>query len=135
MAELTDAQQAFLDNPFVGALTTLRPDGSPHTTFVWVDASDGRVSSNTFHGRAKPRHIEADPRVSLAVVDPQNAFRWVTLSGRAELVDEGADEQIDRLAKKYLGEDTYPWRQPGERRVTVRITPERVESMGLDGDG
>lgn len=135
MADLTDAQKAFLDNPFVGALTTLRADGSPHTTLVWVDVSDGRLSFNTARGRAKPRHIAADSRVSLAVVDPQNAYRWVTVSGTAELIDEGAEGQIDRLAKKYLGEDTYPWRQPGEQRVTARITPERVESQGLDGDG
>lgn len=132
MAELSTTQRAFLAHPFVGALTDLRPDGSPHTTVVWVDVSDGGLSFNTARGRAKPRYIEADSRVSLLVVDPQNAYRWLSVSGTAELVDEGADEQIDRLAKKYLGEDRYPWRQPGEQRVSVRITPERIDSFGLD---
>ncbi len=132
MAELTAAQRAFLDKPFVGALTDIRPDGSPHTTVVWVDVSDGGLSFNTAHGRAKPRHIANDPRVSLLVVDPQDAYRWLSVSGTATLVDEGAEEQIDRLAKKYLGEESYPWRRPGERRVSVRITPEWIESVGLE---
>jgi PPOX class probable F420-dependent enzyme len=117
-----------LQNPFVGTITDLRPDGSPHTTVVWVDGDgDDGVSFNTARGRAKPRYIESDPRVSLTVVDPGDPYRWLSLSGTATLVDEGADEQIDRLAKKYIGADSYPFRQPGERRVTVRIAIEKVD--------
>ena len=129
---LTESQRAFLESPFVGTITDLRPDGSPHTTVVWVDVDEDGVSFNTAYGRAKPRYIDRDPRVSLTVVDPDNAYRWISVSGTAELVDEGADEQIDRLAKKYLGKDTYPFRSEGERRVTVRIAPFRVETRGLD---
>jgi PPOX class probable F420-dependent enzyme len=122
----------FLANPYVATATTLRGDGSPHTTVVWVEADDGGVSFNTARSRAKTRHIEADDRVSIAVVDPANPYRWVSVSGRAELVDDGADEQIDRLAKKYLGKDEYPWRTPDEQRVSVRIAPETVETYGLE---
>jgi len=129
--ELTEAQREFLENPFVGVVTDLRPDGSPHTTVVWVDVDDDGVSFNTAYGRAKPRYIGRDDRVSLTVVDPDNAYRWISISGRARLVDEGADAQIDRLAKKYLGKETYPFRAPGERRVSVRIAPFRVEARGL----
>jgi PPOX class probable F420-dependent enzyme len=133
VATITDAQRAFLrDNPFVGVITDLRADGSPHSTVVWVDADDDGISFNTAHGRCKPTNIARDGRVSLTVVDPENAFRWVSVNGWATLVDEGADEQIDRLAKKYLGEDTYPFRSPDERRVSVRIHPERVEATGID---
>jgi PPOX class probable F420-dependent enzyme len=133
VTRLTEKEREFLENPFVGVVTDLRPDGSPHSTIVWVDVDgDGRVSFNTAYGRAKPRHLAADPRLSLTVVDPADPYRWLSLEGRAELVDEGADAQIDRLAKKYLGTDTYPWRRPDERRVTVRITPTRIESRGLD---
>ena len=132
MATLTEKQQQFLaENPFVGVATTLREDGSPHSTVVWVDANGG-ISFNTAMGRAKPRNLERDPRVSLLVVDPQNSYRWVSVSGRAELTLDGADAQIDKLAKKYLGQDEYPWRSPDEQRVTVRITPERVDSYGFD---
>jgi PPOX class probable F420-dependent enzyme len=131
--KLTDRQRAFLGEPFVATVTDLRPDGSPHTTVVWVDVEgDGGVSFNTAYGRAKPRYIAADPRVSLTVVDPQDPYRWLSVSGEATLVDEGADEQIDRLAKKYIGADSYPFRQPGEKRVTVRITVEKIDSRGLD---
>jgi PPOX class probable F420-dependent enzyme len=132
MATLTDNARTFLEQPFAGALTTLRSDGSPHTTVVWVDVDDDGPSFNTAAGRAKPRHIEHDPRVSLLVVDPEDQYKWVSITGRAEITTDGADGQIDRLAKKYLGQDEYPWRKPDETRLTVRIRPERVDSYGLD---
>ena len=134
MAQLSDAQRAFVqDNPFVGTVTTLRADGSPHSTVVWVDADGDAVLFNTARGRAKERHILRDPRVSVAVVDPQDAFRWVAVTGTAELVDDGADDHIDRLAKKYLGADSYPFRNAAEQRVIVRITVDRVDGIGIDG--
>ena len=135
MAQLAEGQRKFLDeNPFVGIATTLRHDGSPHSTVVWVDVMDGTVGFNTARGRAKDRHLQRDPRASLLVVDPNNPYQWVAVSGRAELTEDGADAQIDKLAKKYLGKDEYPWRNPAETRVSVRITPERVDSTGFDGD-
>jgi PPOX class probable F420-dependent enzyme len=129
---LTGSERAFLEHPFVGVVTDLRPDGSPHSTIVWVDVDDEGVSFNTAWPRAKPRYLSADPRASLVVVDPADPYRWISISGTAELVDEGANEQIDRLAKKYVGRDSYPWHKPDERRVTVRISPTRIESRGLD---
>jgi PPOX class probable F420-dependent enzyme len=123
----------FLDeNPYVGAATTLRQDGSPHTTVVWVDTEGGKVSFNTARGRAKERHIARDGRVSLIVVDPNDPYKWVSVSGRAELTEEGAEPQIDKLAKKYIGHDTYPWRDPQQTRVKVLIEPEKVDSAGFD---
>jgi PPOX class probable F420-dependent enzyme len=132
MATLNEQQRQFLEQPFVGEVTTLRPDGSPHTTVVWVDTDTDVVMFNTAVGRAKERYLRKDPRVSLMVVDPEDPYRWVSVSGKAELTTEGADEQIDKLSKKYLGKDEYPWRKPEEERITVRITPERVEATGLD---
>jgi PPOX class probable F420-dependent enzyme len=128
---LTGDEKAFLESPFVGVVTDLRPDGSPHSTIVWVDVDEGGVSFNTAWPRAKPRYISANPRVSLVVVDPGDPYRWISVSGTGELVDEGANDQIDRLAKKYVGRDTYPWHKPEERRVTVRISPTRIESRGI----
>ena len=133
MATLSDAQIAFVrDNPFVGVLTNLRPDGSPHSSVVWVDADDSGISVNTAHGRAKPRNVALDGRVALLVVNPGNPYQWVSLNGTGTLSDDGADTQIDKLAKKYLGEDVYPWRAEGERRVAIRISPSRVESQGIE---
>jgi len=132
MATLDDKAQKFLEQPFVGTVTTLRDDGSPHSTIVWVDTNTGEVSFNTATGRAKEKHLRRDPRVSLLVVDPENTYKWVAVSGTAQLTTDGADGQIDRRAKKYLGQDEYPWRNPEEERITVRITPEHVDASGFD---
>jgi PPOX class probable F420-dependent enzyme len=132
MAVLTDKARTFLQQPFVGEVTTPRPDGSPHTTVVWVDVDTDEVIFNTAVGRAKERYLRKDPRVSLIVVDPEDANRWVSVSGTAELDTNGADEEIDKLARKYLGADSYPWRTPEEQRINVRIHPQRVETTGLE---
>jgi PPOX class probable F420-dependent enzyme len=133
MAKLDEKPRKFLEqNPYVGVATTVRADGSPHSTIVWVDVEDGKVSFNTARGRTKSKNLERDPRASLLMVDPNNAWKWVAVSGPAELTEEGADAQIDKLAKKYLGQDEYPWRNPEEERITVRIRPERVEGYGFD---
>jgi PPOX class probable F420-dependent enzyme len=132
MAKLNEKQVALLENPYVGVVTTVRPDGSPQSTVVWIDVVDGVPSFNTALGRVKARNLEADPRASLVVVDPSDAYKWVALDGRAELTTDGADAQIDKLAKKYLGADEYPWRNPEETRVSVRIQPDHVSSGGLD---
>ena len=132
-SRLAPSRLKFIDeNPFVGVVTTLREDGSPHATVVWVDVDDGKVSFNTASGRAKPRHLEHDPRLSLVVVDPNDSYRWLAVSGLAEVTHEGADAQIDKLAKKYLGKDEYPWRKPTEQRVKVLIEPEHVDDYGFD---
>jgi PPOX class probable F420-dependent enzyme len=132
-ATLTNAQLRFLAaNPFVGVLTTLRPDGSPHSTPVWVDVEDGQLSFNTEEGRAKVRHLDDDPRVALIVVDPSDPYKWVSIGGTTDITTEGAREQIDKLAKKYLGEDEYPWASPDKRRLKVSIQPAHVDSSGFE---
>ena len=133
MTKLNETQQQFLENPYVGVVTTLRKDGSPHSTVVWVDVEDGVPSFNTALGRKKPANLEQDPRAALLVIDPQDAYKWIAVDGTVELTTDGADPQIDKLAKKYLGKDEYPFRQEGEQRVTVRIQPERVTMNGFDG--
>jgi PPOX class probable F420-dependent enzyme len=132
MAKLNEKQLEFLENPYVGVVTTLRKDGSPQSTVVWVDVEDGIPSFNTALGRKKPQNLENDPRASLLVLDPSDTYKWVAVDGRVEMTTEGADPQIDKLAKKYLGKDEYPFRNPEETRVSVRIVPERVSASGLD---
>jgi PPOX class probable F420-dependent enzyme len=133
MAKLGEKPRKFLEeSPYVGVVTTLREDGSPHSTIVWVDVEGDKVSFNTALGRAKPKHLEHDPRASLLMVDPSDSFKWVAVSGPVEVTEEGADAQIDKLAKKYLGKDEYPWRNPEETRVKVLIKPEKVDASGFD---
>ena len=133
MGKLEGKKRQFLeDNPYVGVATTLRADGSPHSTIVWVDVDDGKVSFNTARGRAKSDHLEQDGRASILVVDPNDSYKWVAVSGPAALTEEGADAQIDKLSKKYIGKDEYPWRNPEETRVKVVIEPEKVDASGFD---
>ena len=132
MKTFTPAQRAFLVNPFVGVVTDLRPDGSPHSTVVWVDVDDEGVSFNTAWPRAKPRYLESDPRVSLLVVDPNDDHRWISIAGTTLLVEDGAIDQIDRLSQKYTGREKFASHRDGETRVSVRISPTWIEARGLD---
>jgi PPOX class probable F420-dependent enzyme len=131
MAQLTDEQQQFLENPYLAVVTTIRADGSPHNTVVWMDVEDGVPRFNTAYGRAKPKHLEQNPNAALIVLDPGNPYKWVAVDGRAELTTDGADEHIDRLSAKYTGNPEYQNRTADEQRVTVRIRPEHVSSSGF----
>ncbi len=112
-------------------VATLRPDGSIHAAPVWVDLQDGLPTLNTAEGRVWPRNLERDPRVTLTVQNMDNPYEYLTIRGRVtERTHEGADAHIDALAMKYLGQDTYPYRQPGEQRVIIRIEPEYVHTYG-----
>jgi PPOX class probable F420-dependent enzyme len=112
-------------------LGTLRADGSVQVSPTWVDVQDGRPVVNTAEGRAWPRNLERDPRITLEVQNMENPYEYVEIRGRvAERTHEGADEHIDALAKKYLGVEEYPMRQPGEQRVIIRVEPEYVKVMG-----
>jgi PPOX class probable F420-dependent enzyme len=128
---LTPAEEAFLREGHLATLTTLRADGSPHSTVLWIDAADGAILVNTARGRAKERHLLADPRVSVAVHDPADFHRWLIADGTATLVDEGAPEHIDALADRYMGPGSARISRMGEQRVILRIEPARVETEGL----
>ena len=132
MPRLTDEAARLLQEPNFATVATLNPDGSSQLSIVWIDWDGKDVLFNTAAGRAKPRNLERDPRLSVLVVDRQDGYRWVGVRGIAEMTTDGADEHIDKLAKKYLGLDEYPYRAPDERRVIIRIRPERVFSFGVD---
>ena len=112
-------------------VSTIREDGSIHAAPVWVDVQAGRPVLNTAEGRAWPSNLERDPRVTLTVQNMDNPYEYVSIRGRvAERTHEGADEHIDAMAKKYMGVDEYPLRQPGEQRVIIRIDPDYVHVWG-----
>jgi PPOX class probable F420-dependent enzyme len=112
-------------------LATLMPDGSPHVSPVWFEYDGKDIIVNSAKGRVKDRNVRRDPRVGIDIVDPDNAYRHLSIRGRVvDITEKGADEHIDKLAKKYMGLDKYPKRQPGEVRVVYRIVPERTFTMG-----
>jgi PPOX class probable F420-dependent enzyme len=113
-----------------GSLATLMPDGTLQVTPVWVDFDGKRVIVNSARGRRKDRNMNAGASVALAIMDPDNPYRYLEVRGRvAEVTEQGADEHIDRMAKKYLGQEKYPFRQPGEVRVIYRIDPTAASGM------
>lgn len=133
MAKLSERQAELFRGKNWGTVVTLRKDGSPHSTPVWVDTDGERVIFNTAVGRAKERHIRRDPRVAITVLPAEDQQAgYVTVYGTAEISDEGAFDEIDRLAQKYIGQEKYPYLQPGEQRVNVLITPERIDAQGFE---
>ena len=131
--ELSAGVKKLFQEPNFGHLATLMPDGSPQVTPMWVDFDGKHILVNTAEGRQKPRNIRRDPRVAIDVISQSNAYAFASVRGRVvEITREGAEEHIDRLAKKYIGQDKYPWRQPGEERIILKIEPERVASMMVD---
>jgi PPOX class probable F420-dependent enzyme len=132
MAEIPDK---FLDllreKKAFANLATLMPDGTPQVTPVWFDYTDGVIRVNTAKGRVKARNMKEGAPVALAIMDPDNAYRYIQIRGRVKrAVEQGADKHIDSLAKKYLGKDKYPFAQPGEVRVMYEIEPRAVNAMG-----
>jgi PPOX class probable F420-dependent enzyme len=130
-ANIPESHRDILDKKAFGFLGTLMPDGSPQVTPVWVDYDGSHVRINTAKGRVKDKNMRRNKRVSLAVADPDNPYRYLEVRGQIDDITEaGADAHIDQLAKKYLDKDKYPFRQPGEVRVIYKIRPERVSAMG-----
>lgn len=112
-------------------LGTVMADGSPQVTPVWCDLDGSYIRVNTAKGRVKDRNMRRSKKVALSILDPDNPYRYLAVRGEVEEITEnGADAHIDLLAKKYLGKDKYPFRQPGEVRVIYRIRPEKVSSRG-----
>ena len=113
------------------SLATLMPDGQPQVTPVWIDSDNGHLLVNTAKGRQKHRNVQRDPRVAVTLVDPDNPYRYVEIRGRVvEMTEKGATEHIDKMAKKYLGKDKYPFAQPGEQRILLKIAPEYTQGLG-----
>ena len=130
-AIVPDSHKDLFDKPAFGSFTTIMPDGSPQTTPVWVDFADGKVWVNSALGRQKDKNIRRDPRVAITLIDPQNPYRYMEVRGQVdEITTEGATAHIDKMAKKYLGVEKYPYGQPGEQRVLFKITPHKFSVMG-----
>ena len=111
-------------------LATLMEDGSPQVTPVWLDYTDGMIRVNTARGRVKDRNLKVGSRVALSIQDPENPYRYVQIRGKvAKETEQGADAHIDSLAKKYMGVDSYPFRNAAEKRVIYFIEPTSGQGM------
>ncbi|HTR36448.1 MAG TPA: PPOX class F420-dependent oxidoreductase [Bryobacteraceae bacterium] len=112
-------------------LATIMPDGSPQVSPVWFEYDGEHILINSAKGRVKDINMRRDPRVGCDILDPENPYRHLSIRGRVvEITEKGADEHIDKLTKKYTGQEKYPYRGPGEIRVIYKIEPERAYAMG-----
>ena len=118
--------RALLDAPTYAVLSTINPDGSILSNVVWIDSKDDKVTVNSAVGRKWPTNLERDPQVTVLLMASDNPYMFVEIRGTATGQTDGADDDINALAKKYLGQDEYPFRQPGEERITYVITPNVV---------
>jgi PPOX class probable F420-dependent enzyme len=117
--------------PAFAHVATLNADGSPQVTPVWIDFDGTHVLFNTAKGRVKAKNLARDARVALSIADPDNPYRHVAIQGHVvDTTETGGDPHIDKMAKKYLGKDSYPGRTPGEVRIIVTIAPDKVHTNG-----
>jgi PPOX class probable F420-dependent enzyme len=123
---LTEAQAQLFLEPNFAVAATIRPDGTPQLSVVWVDWDGEHVLFNTAEGRYKPKYLRRDPRVTVFVMGRDDPYRWISVTGHAELIEEGAEAHIHGLSRKYNGRD-YPLPE-GEQRLMVKVTPERVNA-------
>jgi PPOX class probable F420-dependent enzyme len=109
------------------SFATLMNDGSPHVAPTWVDLDGNTILINTAEGRVKEKNIKHDNRIALSIYDQENPYHMVTIRGRVtDLTKIGADEHIDKMAKKYFGLEKYPLRSPDEKRIILKIQPEKI---------
>jgi PPOX class probable F420-dependent enzyme len=127
MAAIEGRARELIEDKNYATVSTLNADGSIHSVPVWVDVKDGKVAVNTAKGRIWQRNLERDPRITISVLNLENPYEYVTVRGRAaQATQDGADDFIDALAKKYLGVDEYPYRSDSEVRVTVSVEADKV---------
>jgi PPOX class probable F420-dependent enzyme len=125
--QITEPVAKLLEGKNLAFVATLMKDGWPQITPTWVDIEGGKILVNTAEGRLKQKNISRDGRIAISIADQNNPYHMVTVRGRVvEQTNEGADEHVDKLAKKYLGVEKYPLRSPNEKRIIIKIKPERI---------
>jgi PPOX class probable F420-dependent enzyme len=130
-ASIPEAYKDLFQKRAFANLATLMPDGRPQVSPVWCDLDGSHIRINSAKGRVKDKNMRRNKKVALSITDPDNPYRHLDVQGEVvEITEQGADEHINALAKKYLGKDQYPFRQPGEVRVMYRIRPDKVTQMG-----
>src|SRR3970282_1404686 len=134
MTGIPDTYKDLFQKKAFAHLATVGADGSPQVTPVWVDFDGTHIRFNTAKGRVKDKNLRRNPKAALSIQDPDNPYRYMQVRGRvAEITEQGADAHIDALAKKYINKDKYPWRRPDEVRVTYKILPEKIHTLGEGG--
>ena len=127
---LPQSVRKIMQDKAYGHVVTFNADGKPQVTMVWMDVDGDEVLFNTADGRLKPRTLRRDPRAIISVQDRNDPQSYMVFHGKASVTEAGADDHIDKLAKRFLGADKYPFRRPGEKRLVVRVKVDRIGGYG-----
>ena len=127
---LPQSVKRILEDKAYWHVITFNASGKPQVTMVWVDVDGDEVIFNTAEGRLKPKNLRRDPRVVISVQDRNDPQSYMVFHGKASITEAGADAHIDKLAKRFLGADKYPFRRPGEKRLMVRVKVDRIGGYG-----
>ena len=127
---LPQSVKKIMQDKAYGHVVTFNADGKPQVTMVWMDVEGDEVLFNTADGRLKPKNLRRDPRIIISVQDRNDPQSYMVFHGKASVTEAGADGHIDKLAKRFLGADKYPFRQPGEKRLVVRAKVDRIGGYG-----
>jgi PPOX class probable F420-dependent enzyme len=131
MAAIPASHRNILESRSFAHVATVMRDGTVQVTPVWIDVDGDEIVFNTAEGRIKDRNLRRNPHVALSATDPENPYRYIQVRGEVVArTTEGADAHIDRMARKYLGLESYPYRNAAEKRVIYRIRPTSVQTMG-----
>lgn len=129
-AQLSEAALKLIKDKNFAFIGTLMSDGSPQVTPVWVEYDGQHIILNSEVKRAKVRNLKRDPRISISIANMQNPYEYVEIRGKVvDMTTQGASEGIDMLAKKYLGQDKYPYNKEGDERIIIKVAPEKVVGM------
>jgi PPOX class probable F420-dependent enzyme len=127
---LPQSVKKIMEDKAYGHVVTLGAGGKPQVTMVWMDVDGDDVLFNTAEGRVKPKNLRRDPRIVISVQDRNDLQSHLVFHGTATVTEAGADDHIDKLAKRFLGADKYPFRRPGEKRLIVRVKVDRIGGYG-----
>lgn len=134
MKPLPDSVKALIEDKVYAHFATLMPDGSPHVVQTWVDHDGDTILINTNEGSQKHKNAARNAKVALDISDPANPYRVAFVRGQVrEITLEGAQNHIDKLARKYLGQDKYPM-QPGTKRILIKIDATHVRPPQTEAD-
>ncbi len=128
---IPESHKDLLETTALADIATIGPDGAPHVNPVWFGWDGKQLSFSQTKTRQKYKNLHKDNRISISIVDPTNPYRYIEIRGKVvEFIEDPDKAFIDSMAKKYLGQDKYPWSQPGDERVVVVVEPERALTMG-----
>jgi PPOX class probable F420-dependent enzyme len=127
---LPQSVKKIMEDKAYGHVVTLGAGGKPQVSMVWMDVDGDDVLFNTAEGRVKPKNLRGNPRIIISVQDRNDPQSHIVFHGKATVTEAGADDHIDKLAKRFLGADKYPFRRPGEKRLIVRVKVDRIGGYG-----